>query len=234
VAVKRRYHLWVLRHARIEGDAEGVRQLVHGGVALDVGANIGSYTRLLAELADEVIAMEPVPDTFSQLRFNMQSLGVHNVRLLSMAASDRDEPVMMEIPRYRRGPAAWADARIVSQSGALQHFVVPATRIDSLNLTRLDFMKVDVEGHEVAAMRGALATVERFRPAMIVESVLATGDWLYPILKPLGYHGFVWRDGVFCPIKPSERPQNVFFLMPHHIALSGDRRVGGSERVVIG
>jgi hypothetical protein len=94
--------------------------------------------------------------------------------------------------------------------------VVAAMRIDSLELSRLDFVKMDVEGHEIPAVQGALGTIERFRPAMIIESVLAEGDWLYPILEPLGYRGFVWRDGAFRLTGPSERSQNVFFLMPHH------------------
>jgi FkbM family methyltransferase len=216
VALKRLYYLWVLRHGRVEADAEGIHRLLRGGVALDVGANIGSYARLLARLADEVIAMEPVPETFGHLRFNMRSLGLRNVRLLDAAASDRDGPVMMEVPRYRRGPEAMTDARVVEQPTKLRHFTVTAMRIDSLNLNRLDFIKMDVEGHETQAVRGALETIKRFRPAMIIESVFAEGDWLYPILEPLGYRGFVWQDGAFRLTSPSERPQNVFFLMPHH------------------
>ena len=218
VALKRPYNLWVLRQGRIEVDAEGVRRLLHGGVALDVGANIGSYTRLLAGLADEVIAIEPVPETFGHLRFNMHSLGVRNVRLLNAAASDRDGQVVIEIPRYRRGPEAIADARVVQSPTNLRHFMVAAMRIDSLTLNRLDFIKIDVEGHEIPVVRGALETIERFRPAMIIESVLAVGDWLYPILEPLGYRGFVWRDGAFCLTSRWERYNNVFFLMPQHTA----------------
>jgi FkbM family methyltransferase len=218
VVLKRRYNLWVLRQGRIEADAEGVRRLLQGGVALDVGANIGTYTRLLAELADEVIAIEPVPETFRHLRFNMRSLRVRNVRLINAAASDCDGQVVIEIPRYRRGSEAIADARIVQRPTKLRHFSVAAMRIDSLKLSRLDFMKIDVEGHEVAVVCGARDTIERFRPAMIVESVLAEGSWLYPILEPLSYRGFVWRGGAFCPTSSSERPQNVFFLMPHHLA----------------
>ena len=219
VALKRPYYLWALRHAQMEDDTKGVRRLLRGGVA--VGANIGSYTRLLAELADEVIAMEPVPETFGHLRFNMRSLGVRNVRLLNWAASDRDGSVTIEVPRYRSGPEALTDARIVERPTNLRHFVVAAMRIDSLKLGRLDFVKMDVQGHEIPAVRGALGTIERFRPAMIIESVLAEGDWLYPILEPLGYRGFVWRDGAFRLTGPSERSQNVFFLMPHHRARGG-------------
>lgn len=219
VALKYPYNLWVLGHGQMEEDAEGVRRLLRGGVALDVGANIGSYTRLLAGLADEVIAMEPVPETFRYLRFNMRTLGVRNVRLVSAAASDRDGEVMIEIPRYRGGHEAMTDARIVEQPTNLRHFSVATVRIDSLNLNRLDFMKVDVEGHEILAVRGALETIERCRPAMIIESVFAEGDWLYPILEPLGYRGFVWRDGDFRLTSPSERAQNVFFLTPHHGAM---------------
>ena len=216
VALKRLYYLWVLRHGQEE--AEGVRRLLRGGVALDVGANIGGYARLLAGLADEVIAMEPVAETFGHLRFNMRSLGLRNVRLLEAAASDRDGPVLIEVPRYRRGPEAMTDARVVERPTALRHFSVTAMRIDSLNLSRLDFMKMDVEGHELQAVRGGLETITRFRPAMVIESVFAQGDWLYPILEPLGYRGFVWHAGAFRLTSPSERSQNVFFLMPHHVA----------------
>ena len=124
---------------------------------------------------------------------------------------------MIEIPRYRRGSEAIADARIVERPTNLRHFTVAAMRIDSLNLTRLDFIKMDVVGHEIPAVCGARETIERCRPAMIVESVFAEGSWLYPILEPLGYRGFVWRDGAFCPTSSSERSQNVFFLMTHHL-----------------
>lgn len=231
VALKRPYKLWVLRHARMEAEAEGVRQVLQGGVALDLGANIGTYTRLLAGLADEVIAIEPVPETFDHLRFNMRSLGVHNVRLINAAASDRDGQVVMEIPRYRRGPEAMTDARIVRKPTKFRHFSVAAMRVDSLRLRRLDFIKIDVEGHEVAAVFGARETIERFRPAMIVESVLAEGSWLYPILEPLRYRGFVWRDGAFYPTSASERSQNVFFLMPHHVSDLAGRGKGSRSNL---
>src|SRR5262245_50748542 len=127
VALKRPYHLWLLKRGRMEEDAEGVRSLVRGGVALDVGASIGIYTRLLAGLADDVLAIEPVPETFRQLEYNMRSLGVRNVRLLNAAASDGDGRITMEVPRYRRGPEAMTDARVVERPAAhLRHFTVPA------------------------------------------------------------------------------------------------------------
>lgn len=150
------------------------------------------------------------------LRHAQMEDGSSPSRPTNAAASDREGSVTMEVPRYRRGPEALTDARIVERPTSLRHFMVAAMRIDSLKLSRLDFVKMDVEGHEIPAVRGALGTTERFRPAMIIESVLAEGEWLYPILEPLGYRGFVWRDGAFRLTGPSERSQNVFFLMPHH------------------
>jgi len=114
-----------------------------GGLALDGGANVGAYTRIMAQHFDRVIAFEPAPDTFACL----------------VALSDRREQVGL---KGRFGHRSLS--RRVSGPGAIQ-----SLPIDDLELPALAFLKLDLEGYEVRALRGALATLKRCRPYVLFE-----------------------------------------------------------------
>ena len=59
--------------------------------------------------------------------------------------------------------------------------------IDSLNLKRLDFMKIDVEGMEVEALKGAKETLARCLPQLVIEKIKVEEHLLIKLLNPLGY-----------------------------------------------
>lgn len=131
-----------------------------GRVALDGGANVGAYTRILLERFEEIHAFEPARDTFEALKRNVQEWGGGDrVHLYQMALSDKEENV-----RMRGKPGHRSVTRRISGPGD-----IPAMPLDALELTELDFIKLDLEGYEARALRGASETLARLKPYVLFE-----------------------------------------------------------------
>src|SRR5690242_20487958 len=83
---------------------EPIKRLIKpGDVAIDLGANIGWYSHVLAGLVGKdgrVYSIEPIPDTFRLLSAVAAARGLRNVELLNVAVSDKDGSAVMEIPLH--------------------------------------------------------------------------------------------------------------------------------------
>ena len=149
-----------------------VRRLVReGDVVLDVGANIGYYTVRFGKLvgvAGRVIASEPTLYYRRVLERNIAENGLTNVRLLDYGFSDRADTVAIDI-----GPSS---ATMHSPAGfdrVLFQETIKIFRLDdveaSLGLQRLDFVKMDVDGHEPYILRGAWSVLGKYSPIILME-----------------------------------------------------------------
>jgi FkbM family methyltransferase len=129
-----------------------------------------------------VIALEPVPDTFALLAANARLFAHANVSLVNAAASDRTATVRFEIPRFPHGLPNYYQARLTSNSAGLAVLALP---VDALALpVTVRLVKIDVEGHELAVLRGMRRLLERDHPILIVETgAQETVD----LLNGLGY-----------------------------------------------
>jgi FkbM family methyltransferase len=139
-----------------------IRQLVKPRVgALDVGANIGYYSLMLAEYvgsAGEVTCIEPEPTNLIELRRNISKNRLERVRVVEAAAGDHSGTVMLL-------PGINGRVQGLSEGGVS----VPVITVDSLDLDRLGFIKIDVEGYELPVLKGATGTLDRYRPNLFVE-----------------------------------------------------------------
>ena len=156
-----------------------------GSVALDVGANVGHYTHRLSALAGaegRVYAFEPVPAAFELLAANARHFPHANVTLLNLAASDRSGTVCMRVPSFPTGLPDYYDASVADADTGLQVACAP---IDSLPIPGpVRLAKIDVEGHEMAVLRGMRWLLECDRPTLIVETAGSEAEeWL----RELGY-----------------------------------------------
>lgn len=145
-----------------------LRNMSHA-VVLDVGANIGNHALSFSTEARQVYAFEPLPEVFSVLERNIAQNGISNVRAFNFALSDEDGESTLYMDRKGNLGASSFDRR----AGAVEE--VRVTRrvgdevVEALGLERLDFLKVDVEAHELYVLRGLMKTLEKFRPYIVME-----------------------------------------------------------------
>ena len=165
-----------------------------GDWVLDVGANVGHYSRKLSELVGRkgrVFSFEPVPQTFEILAANMACCPVSNVTLLNVAASDGMGTVGMSIPSFDTGLQNFYMATVTEDSSSLSVVAIP---IDSLRFpSRITLAKIDVEGHELSALRGMENLLKRDHPLLIVEGQAA------PVRDYLGWLGYGFEEAPGSP-----------------------------------
>jgi len=216
-----------------EPDLSVLKYLLRPGqLVADIGANIGVYTKYLSQCVGpngKVISVEPVPLTFDILRSNVRKLGLKNVDLRNVAVSDIEGLVRMCVPKYRGGGDNFYEAcielRKEESSGRL--FEVHATTIDRLlsGADEVHFIKCDVEGYELNCIRGAMRTLERFKPAWLIE---VSGDMCAEdsnahqtlcIMRDGGYEPY-WFDGARLRSWTVDSSSvNYFFLTDAHLAI---------------
>lgn len=148
------------------------RMVSYGDWVVDIGANVGFYTKRLAELVGNegrVIAFEPVPETFVLLANNLQNCHISNVTLINAAISDTTNIVGMAIPTYSKTRQRnYYQAHIaIPTDSALQVLTVSLDTIQIPKTVRL--IKIDAEGHEMLVLKGMQETLRRDRPLLIIE-----------------------------------------------------------------
>ena len=156
-----------------------------GDWVLDVGANVGHYSSKLSELVGHngrVFSFEPVPQTFEILAANMACCPICNVTLFNVAVSDAMGTVGMSIPKFNTGLQNYYQASVTAESAGLSVMAMP---IDSLRFpSPISLIKIDVEGHELSALRGMENLLKRDQPVLIVEG---QAEPVREYLRSLGY-----------------------------------------------
>lgn len=150
-----------------------------GDVAIDIGANEGYFTLLMSDVVGRtgrVHAFEPIQPTFDRLSVRVADTAwFRNIALVRAACADTAGAATMFVPGadsgqaslVRHEAAAWACADAVDAQP------VDTIRFDDYaaanGLTRIDFIKLDVEGAELAALTGMGATLAACRPLLCLE-----------------------------------------------------------------
>jgi FkbM family methyltransferase len=141
------------------------RLLAPGMVVFDIGAHFGEFTLLASELVlpgGRVFAFEPHPLTASVLETNIQLAYAENVELVRSAVAERSGQVEFIIERES------AESALQPMTGQIpshhsRKIRIDATTVDDFmtarGLTRIDFLKVDVEGAEFAVFKGAQGAI---------------------------------------------------------------------------
>lgn len=166
-----------------------------GDVVLDIGANIGYYTLIFAKLVGEkgkVFAFEPGPSNFTLLKKNVEINGYQNVTSVQKAVSNKTGKIRLYLSHSITGH------RIYDTHDGRKFIEIEVVRLDDYFKNykgRIDFIKIDIEGAEGAAIRGMssllrknknLKIVTEFNPRRLKEFGLEPGRYLKLLLK----HGF--------------------------------------------
>lgn len=171
----------MLANLRPEPDALRCRGFVKAGDrVVDVGANIGAYTRLLSQWVgpDGVVhSYEPILETFSYLRNNIRKFGMGNVVLHNTAVSSRSGQLKMCVPGRN-----FYKARLSTQGNIPVESVCLDEEFSSL--VGISFIKCDAEGHERKVIEGAVKLIQRDRPVWLIET---WDEGVLQRMRELGY-----------------------------------------------
>jgi FkbM family methyltransferase len=180
------------------------RILRPGMVMLDVGANIGEVTLFSAKRVGpngRVYAFEPMPALAGQLRANIERNQAGNVELIEAAVSDTAGTAMMyaQSQLFHDGTTHEGLATLFGQGDRRSPVgTMRVTTLDeefaALALPSLDLIKIDIEGAELPALRGAIRLLQRWRPWLIIEvqteTSVAAGYQAADILQDLEQFGY--------------------------------------------
>ena len=148
------------------------RLLARDSLIVDIGSNFGYYALHLTHAlgpAARAIAFEPMPGNFERLSSNIALNGLGGqVKAFRLGLSDAPGEARMAARSGNSGSAQ------IGSSGP-DNTVIPLDTLDRLwdrvagPAARLDFVKIDVEGHEIHVLNGALGVISRFLPAFLIE-----------------------------------------------------------------
>ena len=143
------------------------RHVPPSSTVIDVGANIGLSTILLARLARHVVAYEPSPPNVALLRRNLALNGITNVEVRAAAASSRPGALRFHVAQFGAGSHVVASGHV--SGGTTETVGVPAVTLDGETLPSIAFIKIDAEGHEPDVLAGARRLLARDRPLIYAE-----------------------------------------------------------------
>lgn len=191
------------------------RSLKPGNVAIDVGANSGCHTLMMANavgMSGKVLAFEPNPRMFSRLKANLRLNRFDHVEAFPVALSREQGRLNLFIPAEADFNQGRGSIHRDNLDAGCEEVSVDVKTLDSMveeqKLQRIDLIKVDVEGHELPVFLGARQALKKFKPILIFEFIekqwrsggFAPAD-MEGLLVELGYELYVMRKEMTMSIK---------------------------------
>ena len=182
-----------------------LQQKLQGATVLDIGANKGIYTYWMSKKVGKtgkVVAFEPQPELGTFLNDLCASFRLTNVEIITQGLSEHPGHFTMFRKKVGAGGAT-LESKFLNESAldSLQKVEVTVTTLDaffqSRSADRLDFIKCDVEGHELSVFKGGEHTLVEHKPTLLFECHHrdAQQGSLFAFLEKLGYQGFFILNG---------------------------------------
>lgn len=153
-----------------------MKRLVNlGDVGMDVGANIGTHALIMGKLVGnrgKVFAFDPNPESQRRLKENIDLNKFSNVRVLTFALSEKSGKMNLWAAGDKmldRGTASLYDLPKLTKSVSEVQVKNMDEFVQSENLSRLNFIKIDTRGSDLPIIRGAAFSIDKFRPYIIFE-----------------------------------------------------------------
>lgn len=199
-------------------------------VFLDVGANQGEFSVFAAKRlsAGRVFSFEPAPELNERLHENVRINGFTNVEIRSEALWNEDTTLALHFPSETcyDGSRNEGLASLHSSTATTTAVDVQCRTLDGvvgeLAISRIDVIKVDVEGAEREVLQGATETIEKFKPTLLVEADRTRNeeagvelDSMLDQLEETYRIERIERDGTTAPLSRTEmRPHEDLFCLP--------------------
>src|ERR1700730_16630199 len=165
-----------------------------GEAAIDVGANRGFYTYALSKLFKKVYAFEINKDVTTDL---VDYRG-NNIEIVHCGLSSTRAETTLYVPVARgipwTGYGSLDPENLPEASSQVRKTAVTVQPLDDFALQDISFIKIDIEGHEVEALKGSSKTIERWRPTVLLEVKKRNTAEVDLFFSGKRYHAFTLQD----------------------------------------
>jgi FkbM family methyltransferase len=138
---------------------------------VDIGAFIGTHTLALSDISSKgngkVYSFEPQPWAFDTIKSSIKKNKIKNVKVYNIALSNKSGTI--QFCSDNTGGSTICTEKNKSINSWNSNYNVKMKPLDSYNLKNISIMKIDVEGHEISVLEGALDTIKRNRPKILIE-----------------------------------------------------------------
>ncbi|WP_460189160.1 FkbM family methyltransferase [Urechidicola sp. KH5] len=178
------------------------RFLNDGDVFVDIGANIGLFTLNAANLVGEfgsVIAFEPFKMNWNSLKKNVLLNRYTNIKIENFAIGEKNGEISLF---YDDSESNLGMVSFKEKGNSIKENIESITLdtyIKNHSITKVDFIKLDIEGGEFNALKGMIETLNRFKPTLLIEILndefyKDNNDSIENFLSNLGYSKFFIDD----------------------------------------
>ena len=180
-------------------------------IVIEGGCHIGLHSVKLSKLSKKLYCYEPLKSSYDLLLSNLELNNCENVEVFNNALSDKQSKVKFNwIGNGNPGASGLHDNPMGNINSTPTDIQVKTLTIDSLNLSELDFIKLDVEGYELKALKGGIETIKKFKPIITLEcwenhqgySSLTHTQNTFKEIIDLGYSvsSMTYNDYLFLPL----------------------------------
>jgi FkbM family methyltransferase len=211
-----------------------------GDTVLDLGANFAYYTERMSKIVGDsgkVYAYEPIPFTFEVLKMLVKYFKLNNVTYYQKGVSNKTETVRFTVPKMDIGTLSTGQAHIAGRKNDIENNndykftqeetfdceVVALDEFYSNSLPNLTFIKIDIEGAELFALKGAKNLLHQYKPVILIEINpiflegfgLTEADML-DFIKETGYEIFYLNEATQKLVPLNNKPlwEFNFLLIP--------------------
>ena len=169
--------------------------LKRNDIVLDIGANQGIYSIAFSKLVGpkgSVIAVEPFNKMIKCLEDNIKINNLDNIKIHQKVVSDKNG---IETIYFNKGTVS---ASINEEFSLKNKFDIESTTIDEIcsKSLKIDFIKLDIEGAELKALKGAKLTLEKFKPILSLEVDENSYNKIFEYLRFYNYNSYIFsREG---------------------------------------
>lgn len=196
---------------------------------IDIGANRGTYSYPISKRISrngKLYLFEPLPELFYYLKNGF--INKKNIFVYEKACGNIAQSKPIRIPLYN-GTKGLGSASFVNNFKDFLEMDLEVLKIDDLKLSRIDLLKIDVEGYETFVLEGALHSIRKSKPVILVEIDWNMGneyfDRLTNLIRDLDYRILSLTGNIFLEVGSSEFNSNKlnfheagyrnnFFLIP--------------------
>jgi FkbM family methyltransferase len=180
--------------------------LKDGDVFIDIGSNIGLFSLIASNLVGrngKVISFEPSPKTFKRLEENIELNELQNVKLNNIGLSDKKGTLKLHVSE--NGHDAWdtfaTDINNIKYQNSIEvNINTLDNEIENIGVNNIKLIKIDVEGWEKFVLLGAIETIKKFSPILLIEFTAENTEnagynvlEIYDIVTNLGYRWYRYK-----------------------------------------